>query len=171
MKWIYFKENYESMAQLRLHFHRLCLAMHPDKHHDDDQEKWTDLFKQMYAEYENYLKVFIPQANQAEKNKGSKQTYNFDAESEIGKAIEKMMHFAGLTLEICGSWIWISGNTYKWKSELKAMNCKWQHTKGLWYFAGYEWKPRRAKIMDMDHIRTRYGSYTLEAEELNAIGA
>lgn len=35
-------------------------------------------------------------------------------------AIEKIIHLEGITIELVGYWIWVTGNIYPLKSELKA---------------------------------------------------
>ena len=67
----------------------------------------------------------------------------------------------GLTVELCGRWLWIGGNTREHKDELKACGCRWSSSKKLWswHFAeeGSHW--HRGK-KSMEYIRSTYGSTT-----------
>ena len=168
MKWQYFNQQYVSMVQLRKHYHDLCLMYHPDKH-PGDELSYTEIFKAMANEYELFLEDFIPKANAEENQKQSKVVFDFTQETELAHMVANLMKYPGLVIEICGTWIWLSGNTYSHKAYLKNLNFKWQHKKEKWYWTSAEFQPRRAKVMSMEHIYQRYGAITIETEERNAI--
>ena len=167
MNWTYFNQNYATMNALREHYRRLCMELHPDKH-QDNPEHYTELFKAMRAEYETFLEGFIPGQNQ-QRQANNQHDFNIDAESDLADVIADLMKYPGLIIEICGSWIWLTGNTYSVKGNLKNLGFRWQHKKQSWYFAGYDFKPKKSKIMSMDHIRNKYGSMTLETEQRQSI--
>lgn len=161
------------MDELRSHYRELCLKFHPDKH-SDNKEKWNQVFAEMYSEYEMFLGFFIPGENQRqerkEKSSGTKaQTFDFESETDIAKMVQDLMQYSGLIIEICGSWLWLTGETYRWRIEIKGLGFRWQDKKKAWYFAGYEFTPHKAKIMDMKHIRARYGSFEIETGQKQAI--
>ena len=64
--------------------------------------------------------------------------------------------------EICGSWIWISGNTYGCKSDLKANGFHWASKKKMWYWHDPEEQTRSNGKTTMDDIRNKYGSETIK---------
>ena len=167
MQWRYFQGEFDSMVTLRAFFHKLCLELHPDKH-PNEAEKYKALFQDMMNEYEEFLLYFIPGQNQAQRDKKSPE-FTQEAETDLAQVIADLMKFSALVIEICGSWLWVSGNTYSIKEQLKDLGFKWQHSKKLWYFAGYEFKPRKRKIMSMDHIYTRYGRTEIRTEEAEAV--
>jgi hypothetical protein len=41
--------------------------------------------------------------------------------------------FSSITIEIVGSWIWLSGNTFNVKDEIKELNFKWSKNNKKWY--------------------------------------
>jgi curved DNA-binding protein CbpA len=166
MKWAFFVKDYASMEELRSHYRELCFLYHPDKH-PEDKAKYTALFQKMANEYDEFLKDFIPGENRKESKKSEqyRREYNFDSESALGKVIADLMQYPGLVIEICGSWIWLTGDTFRHKDNIKKMGFRWQDKKKSWYFAGYDFKPKKSKIMDMDHIRQRYGSLEIETGE------
>ena len=61
-----------------------------------------------------------------------------------------------------GSWLWISGNTFPHREELKRAGCRWSKSKKLWYWRHWEdsfgWHRGTAT---MAKIRERYGSQIL----------
>ena len=85
-----------------------------------------------------------------------KQT-TFDA--DLNDALNAVINCAGVVIEICGAWVWLSGNTKERKDAIKAAGYKWSPNKSMWYFrpddyAGYS----RKGGTPMDDIRTKYGS-------------
>ena len=75
----------------------------------------------------------------------------------------KLIIIPGLDIELCGSWLWIGGNTREHKEELKALSCRWSKNKKLWYWhhaeEGRKW---RRGTYSMNEIRTKYGSQTFK---------
>jgi curved DNA-binding protein CbpA len=69
----------------------------------------------------------------------SKETANADLNfsSEDYLTIIKFCLNTGLDIELCGSWLWISGNTKGQKDHLKELGCKWSASKSMWYFTDH----------------------------------
>ena len=70
-----------------------------------------------------------------------------------------------ITIEKCGTWLWIGGDTYPVRKELKNIGCRWSPTKSRWY-----WKHPKEKFtshgkVSMPKIRYKYGSEFIETEE------
>lgn len=93
---------------------------------------------------------------------------------EFRAIIEALMKISGITVELCGSWLWISGNTKPNKEALKAAGCMWSNSKGMWYWRhaedGCHWSRGKKSIGD---IRLKYGSqvYSSNAKQAAAIEA
>lgn len=75
----------------------------------------------------------------------------------------------GANIEICGSWLWV---TFEGKPNaatretLKAQGFRWAPKKARWYFREEPEegsKRRYGKSVDMNKIRMKYGSVTVEA--------
>ncbi len=64
-----------------------------------------------------------------------------------------------LDIEICGAWVWVSGNTFLYKSALRAAGYKWGSGKKKWYFRPDDWKSSARGSTSMDSIRHTYGSH------------
>ena len=52
---------------------------------------------------------------------------------EFMDLINKLLKM-GIDVELCGSWIWCSGNTKAVKEDLKSLGFKWSHNKAAWYY-------------------------------------
>ena len=66
----------------------------------------------------------------------------------------------GLEIEVCGAWIWVSGDTRSHKEALKTAHYRWSPKKLRWYFRPEDYKSRNRSSWDMDKIRKVYGSQT-----------
>jgi hypothetical protein len=71
----------------------------------------------------------------------------------------------GLEVELCGLWVWVSGDTKSHKEELKAAGFKWSPNKSAWYYPGVPSFNRTPR--SMEDIRSMYGSqvFTRQPEE------
>ena len=79
---------------------------------------------------------------------------------EFRQIIDLLMKLEGIDVELCGSWLWIGGNTKEHKDALKAAGCRWCSKKKLWSWHHPEEGQRYSKRgnKDMSYIRTKYGS-------------
>lgn len=91
---------------------------------------------------------------------GEEQTTRRECPADFVAILDKLIRLDGLTLEIVGSWLWISGATYAHREALKEAGCRWSSGKKSWY-----WHPgindtdkRRGSRVSMDTLRSRFGS-------------
>lgn len=70
----------------------------------------------------------------------------------------------GIEIEVCGSWVWVTGDTKPHKEELKALSFRWSSNKSAWYFHRDGYKKRSKKSLTLDEIRGYYGSEKIEKE-------
>lgn len=73
-------------------------------------------------------------------------------------AIDAIINLPGLNIELVGSWIWVTGNTKIYKTELKNASFFWASKKLAWYFRGPEYKCSKGGKKDLEEIRNKYGS-------------
>ncbi len=80
---------------------------------------------------------------------------------------ETLSSLPNITVEICGSWIWVSGDTKSHKEILKSLKMRWHRKKHKWY-----WRPpnqrhyaKKRNDTPMPQIRLTYGSQLLPATE------
>jgi|SRR5579871_32282 len=91
-----------------------------------------------------------------------------DSEIKISElyreAIEKIIHLPGIVIEVVGHWIWVTGNTYTVKQELKAAGFYFASKKAAWYFRSEEYKTKGGK-KTLDEIRRKYGTEKVNRNE------
>ena len=66
-----------------------------------------------------------------------------------------------IELELCGSWVWVSGNTKPIKETLKLLGLKWHSTKSMWYLAPLDESYKKkfyGKTFSHDQVQSTYGS-------------
>ena len=86
-----------------------------------------------------------------------------DFGEELNTVLSRLFSLKGLIIEVCGSWIWISGDTKPHKAELgkNGIGCSYSGPKKMWYYRSAESsKSKRGRGLDMDSIRGLHGSTT-----------
>ena len=75
----------------------------------------------------------------------------------------------GVNVELCGRWLYISGNTKEHRETLKAMGCKYAPKKApdmwTWHYAEDDTYHGKRKAKTMEYIRGVYGSEVYEKDE------
>lgn len=103
-----------------------------------------------------------------EEREAEHEAKNADSRAEIftamNKVIEKIKTLNGLELEICGTWLWVGGETKKHSEALKAAGLRWASRKRKWYWAA---TPRRGGSgnWSMPRIRDAHGSRSISDED------
>lgn len=139
------------------------------KHHPDCGGS-TAIMQEINAEY-----TALHEALKAEHNASADAHHQTtEAPAEFIDIISTLVRMEGITVELCGSWLWIGGNTRPHKETLKAAGCAWSARKQLWSWHHAEDGSRyyRGKTT-MAEIRQKYGSQTFTAngKEQQRIGA
>lgn len=76
---------------------------------------------------------------------------------EYRQVIERIVHLAGIAIELVGHWIWVTGNTYPVRKQLKEAGLFFASKKVAWYYRAEEYKTKGGK-KTLDEIRRKYGS-------------
>lgn len=77
---------------------------------------------------------------------------------EVMAVINALIGIKGIEIELCGTWLWISGETKKNRLAIKNAGCHWAKKKLMWYWRPEEYRCRSRKSCSMDYIREKYGS-------------
>jgi len=147
--------NINNIIELKQTYRKLALKHHPDKGGD------TATMQAINLEYQEVLHCLLVN--------GTINQDEFDNSSDLMDIVGKVIHLP-VTVEICGSWVWISGNTFPVKDVLKENGFSWASKKKMWYWRPPEQKRSRQKTMTMDWIRQTYGSEVKESDEIRAMG-
>jgi ribosomal protein S25 len=126
------------------------------------------------------LLVRLPASKAKVKAKGEKPRAKIDGatgapEASEAKALEEEAAEAavneaarmdGVTVEKCGSWYWLGGNTKANRERLKALKFRWCSAKQRWYMrpAGQAWFRSKGKApLSMPEIREKWGTEDVKA--------
>lgn len=154
MKWF---NNPQTLEELKKQYKKLVFKHHPDKGGK------TEDMQEINAEYE----TLFGKLKNVHKN-ASGETYTAKEETtetpeEFREILEKLIHLDGIEIEICGSWIWITGNTFLNKEALNALNFKYSRHKKAWYYHKDEYRKRSKKSYSLNQIREMFGSEKVDS--------
>ena len=158
-----FFTNCRTLDELKAEYRRLAMIHHPDRGGD------LETMKQINAEHDALFEILKKQHN-ATHDEAHQTT---ETAEEFRDILNKLLKLDGLKVELCGSWLWISGETFKHKAELKTAGCRWSNNKKSWYWRHEEEsRPWHRGKSTMDQIRAKYGSQVFNAQgEESIIGA
>ena len=159
----YFR-NVNTLEELRKQYKELLKQYHPDNPNGS-----TEATQAINAEYDRLFKV-LKDKHESTTADGDKATYDnmkydFSEDKALREILQKIIGFSDITIELCGSWIWLSGNTYQYKAELKEIGFKWASQKKQWYWHSEAFRKKGKKALSMDEIRNYYGSTEFKTEE------
>ena len=81
---------------------------------------------------------------------------------EYRAVIERIIALNGILIEVVGNWIWVTGNTYPVRKELKEAGLFFASKKVAWYYRAEEFKSTGSK-KTLEEIKAKYGSETVNA--------
>ena len=150
MKTTNYFNNPKTLEELKKQYRELAMKHHPDMGGSDEAMKAVN------AEYDR----LFPKLKNVHQNKDGETYERETAEtSEFFKdLISELMKLDGITIEIIGCFVWVTGDTRPNKDRLRALKFKWHMKKSAWYLAPDDYKKRSRKEYDLDEIRTMFGT-------------
>lgn len=140
------------------------------KHHPDVGGRLEDM-QEINAQYDELIKILPKRAASGETYQPRDDQRETREQSEAFKqAVAAAIILDGVELEICGSWLWATGNTKPHAAALKAAGYKWSVKKVAWYWHDGEYQKKSHKKYTMAEIRCMWGSEKVNADrdEYNA---
>lgn len=115
-------------------------------------------FKVMQAEYEKLWERLKKVHQTAEGKTYTANTETAETPQEFINIINTLIRLQGVEVEICGSWIWVSGDTRQHKDTLKNLGFKWAYKKCAWYYHTEPYRKKSRRELSLDEIRDMFGS-------------
>jgi hypothetical protein len=134
----------KSLDEAKREYKRLALIHHPDRGGD------TAMMQEINRQYEELMENPFFGFSKA-KPEAQEDFLKFP------EIIEQIIRF-DITIEVCGNWIWLSGNTISYREELKKIGFFFAPKKVMWYWRPKDFKSANNRPKDMDYIRSKYGS-------------
>ena len=157
--------NVRTLEELRRQYKELL-----KKHHLDNPQGSTAATQEINAEYDRLFRLLKDKHENNSDNithkesEYSKNMYDWENDRSLREVLQKIINFDGIEIEIVGAWIWLSGNTYNYKKELKELGFKWASQKKQWYFHTDIFRKKSHKSLSMDDIRSYYGSTKVQTD-------
>lgn len=156
MKWFSEANN---LNELRNTYKRLLFKYHPD---NNSSFNTTSIMQEINSEYDELLKHFTSNQDSSHND--------YTTETEIKNILNEVVKIkADILIELIGTWIWISGNTYPIRKQLSELGLVWAPKKKMWHWGTLS--HRCTTPMEISTIREKYGSVVYrtrqEQEALN----
>lgn len=145
-------ENINTLEELKKAYRKLAMQHHPDKGGS------TEIMQEINNEYDLLFNSLKNKHNETSERKINETPDQFRA------VIEKIINIPGIIIELCGSWVWVSGNTAANKDALKAAGMYWAAKKKMWYWRAPEDAHRGKGTRTMSEIRAKYGSERITSD-------
>jgi hypothetical protein len=116
-----------TLEEIKTAYRKACAKFHPDRN-----PAGTEMMKLINAAYDA-LRDYKPSSQQEDLGN------DVNLGDDLNTALNAIIHL-GLTIEICGSWLWVSGDTRPHKDILKEAGFKWAPKKMMWHFRPADYK-------------------------------
>lgn len=142
-------ENCKSIEELKKEYKKLAFQNHPDRGGN------TETMQTINAEYEKVLNNLKLNGNKTDKQ-------SQEVASDFIEIINNIINLEGLTIEIVGNWIWVTGDTKQHKDTLKTSGFWYASKKKAWYFKPSDYVAKSRKHYSLNEIKAKYGSTKIE---------
>ena len=154
--------NINTLEELRKQYKELLKIHHPDNGGNvaDMQEinaSYDQLFKGLKDKHNSKTESSTKESSY------ENMKYDFTEDTMLREMLNKIIGFTGITIEVCGSWIWVF-NSYNFRKELKEMGFKFASKKKAWYWHSDTFRKRSHNTLSMEDIRSYYGSTEVETD-------
>lgn len=141
----------KTLDELRQRYKTLLKQYHPDSKDGD-----TKITQEINSAYDRLFAIL------SKETKADGQSYTCDnqAENEAFKEVLSQIAHINATIEVVGSWIWIS-NGYEYRALLKSVGFKYAPRKKAWCWHYGEYRRHHKSEVSLDQIRSKYGSKTV----------
>ena len=150
----------KDLDQLKKEYFKLAKLYHPDSGGTKEQ------FQALQNEYEKLLKNIINGSSLSSDQKKNE----FEVDKAIRDIIDSIISLEGINIELVGKWLWINGNTYPVKNELKKAGLLYIKKDGLPYWVYKGSMSRGRGNLTIDEIKQKYGSRVIETRQTPKIG-
>ena len=162
MKWF---TNPTTLEDLKKQYKKLAIENHPDR------GGRTEDMQAINAEYDRLFESLKNTHRSATGETYTSKTETTETPEQFRAIIEKLINLDGINIEICGSWLWITGNTFTHKEELKKLHFKYSKNKNAWYYHEPGYRKSSKKNFTLEDIREMFGSETVNGSRNDKLEA
>lgn len=147
----YFK-NAECIEDVKKMFKEYVKELHPDNGGD------AEAFKDMMSEYNDAFNRYKDIHRNVDGETYEREEKSTETPEQFADIINKVVWMEGVTIEIIGSWVWLSGNTMQYKDDIRSAGFFWSKSKKAWYYTGESKKSKRRGRYSMNKLREKWGT-------------
>lgn len=155
--------NCTTLEALKKEYRRLCMVHHPDRGGD------TATMAAINDEYDEAFHRL--QSGHATTQQTGEPHTDEEAPETFRAVISRLVILAGIDIEICGSWIWVTGNTYPHREALKAAGLCYSKSKAAWYWKPEGSRSKARRHYSMEEIRDLHGSERIQTRPASVLTA
>lgn len=148
-KWF---NNPKTLEELKKEYKKLATAHHPDC------GGRTEDMQEINVEYDRLFAILKNSKSTADGKVYETAEEVKETPEEFKHIISELIKLQGIEIEICGNWIWLTGNTYKCREQLKSLKFRFSKKKTAWYYHTEDYKKKSKKTYSLDEIREFFGS-------------
>ncbi len=147
------ENNQYTIDDIKKVYRQLASKNHPDKGGN------TETMQLINNAFDELSKFFIDNITLDVNQEQAAQAFDFEF-------INELKNMPGVTIEVCGYWVWLSGSTFPHREVISKLGFKFSGSKKMWY-----WSPTidmsvcRRGSKSMKNIRQSYGSTIIEQEK------
>jgi hypothetical protein len=143
--------NIKNLEELRKIYRDLLKKNHPDNGGN------VEIMQEINAEYDRMFKILKHTAGTTATADDTETDFTAETDARIREILSKLIMY-DLTIEVVGSWVWVSGNTYAYREQIKDAGLKWSKARKMWYYAPTDHKRHRGSKDSFEEIKSKYGS-------------
>jgi curved DNA-binding protein CbpA len=160
MKYTYFTPTPQTLEELKTLYRKLAMEHHPDRGGSNEAMKAVN----------NEYDALFPKLKDRHKTKDGEQYTAKQPTAETADhfkdLISELMRMDGITIEIIGCFVWVTGDTKPHRERLKSLKFQWHSKKTAWYLKPEDYKRQSRREYGLDEIRAMYGT----SGEMNSNG-
>lgn len=126
-------EGLQNQEYIKARYKELAKKNHPDL------GGCVEVMKEINDQYEKCMMGFYQNSNEIGVDEFLKDS------KEFADKLRNVIFMSDLIVEICGCWIWVTGNTKSFKDKLKESGFIWAPKKLAWYWRKPEDKKKFQK--------------------------
>jgi len=147
----------KDLDQLKKEYYKLAKIYHPDAGGTKEQ------FQKLEAEYKSHIKTLLNGSNLSNEDKANE----LQLDENLRTVINALIGLPKIQIDILHKWIWVSGDTYPIKNELKAAGLFWSKNRQKWYYAGV--KSSGGSDKSFEELGVKYGKKTMYSNDIKKI--
>jgi hypothetical protein len=140
-----------TFEKIKAAWRKACFKFHPDR--NPAGLEMIKMINEAYEGLKNYAQTDDLKPEESDTNYGEK----------INAALNSVMGL-NIDIEICGAWVWLSGNTFAVKNTIKKAGFRFARKKKSWFYRPEKYKSRNRRTWDMSKIREKHGSKQVKQE-------